>query len=757
MTLPYQDPRRTVAERVADLLPRMTTAEKAAQCSARYWGRTPDGRWAEVPDALMAEQIPFGIGQICQTGKRRSRAEAAALANRIQRFCRERTRLGIPAICHEETLHGMIANGVTCLPAPVTMAASFAPDLVEAGFAAVGDEAVRAGIRQGLSPVLDLARDPRWGRSAETFGEDPVLAAAMGTAAVRGLQGPPEEPLRLAATGKHFVGYSMGEGGHNAGPTALSRFDLCHVHLLPWRAAIRDGGLAAVMPSYAAVDGVPCHGNPWVLRHLLRDRLGFAGITVADYGGVAEIADLHAAAGDPAECAALALEAGLDVELPHGECYDAALVRIAEADPAQMVRLDEAVARILALKFRLGLFDQPFVDEAAAAAPAAGGDAVALRLAEESAVLLANPTGMLPLDPARLRRVAVVGPHAHENLLGPYYGSPVESVDYVTGLRRVLGPGTTVVHAPGCRITGEPIAAAGELNHRDPDKDHRTARLSTPADDAATIAAAVALTRGCDLTVLVVGDDFMTSGESFRAAPKGDRADLALPGSQGALLAALRAAGVPLVVVLAHMGVIADPALAATDLTVLDMGCPGQAAGLATARILVGLAEPGGRLPVTVPRSAGHLPATGDHAQAARRGYGLDPNRPLFPFGFGLSYTTWEVRDVRLDRERIALGEPAMVRATVVNTGAQAGSEVVQVYHRDRVAARTRAVRELAGFTKVRLPPGGAVEIAIPVTLDRLGYLDEDALPRQEPGLHDLWVATGADPRGGIPLTLAVG
>lgn len=752
----YRDATQPVERRVADLLARMTIEEKVAQLSARYWGRTPKGDWADIDETQMAAAIPHGIGQICQLGKRRRRRDAAVHANRVQRVCR-RTRLGIPALVHEETLHGMIAEGVTCLPGPLTMAASWDPALVEAGFALVAGEMRRAGCQLGLSPVLDLGRDPRWGRQQETFGEDAHLASRLGAAAVLGLQGPAGAAIardRVAATGKHFAGYGQGEGGHNVGPFAASRFELVYAHLAPWRAAIQ-AGLAAVMPSYAAVEGWPAHGDPWLLDEVLRQRLGFAGVVVSDYGGVAELHDLHAVCDGPAASARLAILAGMDCELPAGECYERHLAALA-GDPAVLAAIDRSVARILTLKFRLGLFEDPFVDEGAAEVRTDDADAIAMRLAESSCVLLANRDRLLPLQPAGLRRVAVVGPHAHENLLGPYYGMPDRSWSYVDGLREVLGAAVEVVHAPGCRITGPPLVSNGERNARDPGKDHSTARLSTSADDAAAIEAAVALAAGSDLTVLVLGDNLATTRESFRATPQGDRADLGLLGGQRALFDRIRTLGRPYVVVLAHSGLIADAHLVEHAGAVLDAGVPGQAGGLAVARVLCGLAEPGGRLPATIPRSAGHLPCHAAHPAAARRGYGFEPRTPLLPFGFGLSYTSWRLDPASLAAPSIRIGEAAVVRVRLVNSGDRAGSEVVQVWHRDLVATRTRPLRELAAFAKIELPPGAAREFELTVPAAMLGWEDDRLGAVQEPGRHRLWVTTGADPLGGQILDLEV-
>jgi beta-glucosidase len=757
--LPYQDPACSIDTRVADLLGRMTLPEKVKQLSACYWGKTPKGNWADIPEAQMRSLLGDGIGQICQLGKRRTRDEVARLANRCQRVLATHSRLGIPALIHEETLHGMIAQGVTSLATPMHLAATWNPELVERSFTAVAAEMRGAGVQLGLSPVLDLGRDLRWGRMGETFGEDPHLVARMGVAAVRGLQGPPGEgwhPQRIIATGKHFIGYGHSEGGHNVGPFAGGWHELTQAHGQPWRAAIAEAGLGAVMPSYGTVEGEACHGSERLLTALLRNELGFNGLVVSDYGGVAELHDLHLVAESPEDAALLAITAGMDCELPNGECYEPHLVGLAERETAVAEALDRSVARVLAAKFRLGLFENPYVDEEQALVVREHANHDARQGAEEGMVLLRNDHGLLPLDRASIKRLAVVGPHIEENLLGPYFGTPRWQESYVQALREAA-PDVEIRFCAGARVTGPAIEAEStEPNQRDPGKDHRVARLSTPADDVALREEAVELAQDCDAVVLCVGDDFSTTKESFRAKPHGDRADLGLLGSQRALFDALRGSGIPLVVVLLRHGVIADEHLFSAAGTLLDAGCGGQSGPTALARVLFGDCEPGGRLPISLPWSAAYLPVFSGATPAARRGYGFCTDPVAFPLGFGLSYTDWDMEQCELSESSVRVGEAAVISVSIRNSGQRPGSEVVQVYHQDLHCPRTRPARELVAFSKVSLEPGEERTLRMEVTPEQLGWFDHRGHFRQDIGHHRLWVCTGADPRGGTVLELLV-
>ena len=540
------------------------------------------------------------------------------------------------------------------------------------------------------------------------------------------------------------------------GPFAAGWHELINAHMTPWRAAVCEAGLGGVMPSYAAVEGSPCHGNHALLTEQLRERLGFDGIVVSDYGGVAELHDLHLVAASPAEAAERAILAGMDCELPDGECYGVHLAALAERDSRVADAVDRSAARVLRVKFRLGLFERPYVDEARALDVPAMADEDAAQGAVEGIILLKNDDGLLPLDPAKLKRVAVIGPHANENILGPYFGMPRYQDNYVDAIRRTLD-GIEVVYEEGCRIAGPAIEPdAGEQNLRDPGKDHSVARLSTPADDAESIERAVAAARGSDVVVLCVGDSFATTKESFRARPHGDRADLGLLGSQRYLYGTLRETGVPMVVVLLRMGVIADAELFTTASTLLDAGCGGQAGPAALASVLVGETEPEGRLPVSVPWSAEYLPAFAGAPAAARRGYGFCADQVAFPLGYGLSYTSWSLAEPKLSADHICIGEPAVLTVAIRNTGRRKGSEVVQVYHHDCCCPLTRPARELVAFTRVTLDAGGEESLTLDVPAERMGWYDHEGRPRQEPGEHHFWISIGSDPRGGEMLALQV-
>lgn len=754
--LPYQNIELSVEERVEDLIGRMTWEEKVLQLSSRYWGRSPSGQFADISEEEMAEQLRQGIGQICQLGKRRSRSEVAVLANRTQKVLKERSRLGIPAIVHEETLHGMIANGVTALGTPLHLAATWDPTLIERSFSAVAMEMRRAGVHLGLSPVLDLGREPRWGRFGETFGEDPHLVSKMGVAAVRGLQGDSHRSAdHIIATGKHFLGYGQCEGGHNVGPYAASWFDLMQNHLEPWRAVIQEAKLGSVMPSYSAIEGEPAHGSVRILTELLRDQLGFEGIVVSDYGGVAQLHDLHRTARNPADAAKKAVTAGMDCELPNGECYEKELVALAENEEEVARAIDTSVRRVLKAKFELGLFENPFVEESAAEVIPPQSDEDALKSAIDGIVLLKNDQNLLPIDPGRFKSVAVIGPHADENLLGPYFGTPRDTNSYLDALKGNLGPDTEIHFEKGCRITKTIELPKGEVNQRDPGKDHRRSVLCTAEDNAGSIRKAVDAAQRSDLAILFVGDDFATTKESFLQSPHGDRADLDLMGGQKELFLELQACGTPLVVVVLKMGCIADEELFRQSSTLVDGGCGGQSGPEAVAQVLLGKAEPSGRLPFTLPWSSAHLPVYSGAPAAARRGYGFVDQPIAYPLGYGLSYTRFELSEVNLTCSSIKLDESVMIRCRLSNVGDRRGSEVVQVYHSDLHASKTRPERELVSFQKVQLQPGESQDLIFEIEASTLGWWDEGVWI-QEAGDHHFWVSMGDDPLGGQVLGLRV-
>jgi beta-glucosidase len=730
-----------------ELLAKMTLEEKVAQVCAVYVGRTPDGSFSSLSDAEKRKMFPHGIGQVCQPGKRRSPGEIVDFGNDIQQFLVKHTRLGIPAILHEEGLHGMIANGVTCLPVPVAIAASWNEELVQKAFDRVGRELRIVGIHQALSPVLDVAREPRWGRFEETFGEDPHLVSRMGVAAVKGFQGDGKDvdSHHVVATGKHFCGYSEPESGTNAGPYARDTRTLYEAFFPSFRAAVAEAHLKSVMPSYNEIAGVPSHGNRWLLQTVLREEMGFDGIVVADYGGVAEMRRLHHVAASEADAAVLAVNAGVDFDLPNNTayCHLESLVRNGRVSEKQ---LDEMVLRVLRIKKMLGLFDRPYAEKAPAELFVGDEDGrkLSAELARQCAVLLRNDNALLPLRPENIRKLAVIGPNAGENVLGAYYGTPRQSVTPVEGIRTMLAGKTEVLYAEGCRITITLEQMHRELNLEDPGKDHNLMALSSAELDRDRIAAAVETAKQADVVVLCVGGNMYTSGESFFDHPRGDRASLELLGGQRALLEALLAAGKPLVVCLIHGGPVGDELLFSKAHTLLDCSYLGSEAGTVIAEILFGKTNPSGKLPYSVPRSAGHIPSYYNYKPSARRGYGYANIQPAFAFGHGLSYTTFCLDKLRLSSSTIRMGESAEVSVEVTNTGRTAGAEVVQLYIRDEVSSVTRPVKELKGYRKVFLEPGKKEIVTFSIGRRELEFYNADLQCVVEPGTFRIMVGTSS-------------
>lgn len=747
MSFPYRNPKLPAEERVRDLLARMTLEEKAAQMVC-VWNlkaeQLVDGAGRFDPaKARAAFGHGHGLGQVgrpSDAGGGLNPRDTAELTNAIQKFFLEESRLGIPVIFHEECLHGHAARDATSFPQPIALASTFNPALVESLYQMTALEARSRGAHQALTPVVDVARDPRWGRVEETFGEDPYLAARMGVAAVRGFQGDASfrDRKHLIATLKHMTGHGQPEGGMNCGPADISERVLRDVFFPPFAAAIREAGAISLMASYNEIDGVPSHANRWLLRDVLRGEMGFRGFVVSDYYAIWELGyrpDTHGhfVAGDGREACALAVRAGVNIELPEPDCYRhlADLVRggvLAEAE------LDELVASMLLWKFRLGLFDAPYVDPAEAER-LVGCDEhrpLALQAAREAIILLKNERGLLPLDPAGLKAIAVIGPNAHRTLLGGYSGVPRREATVLDGIRARLGDTVKVLYSEGCKIT---IGGSWTQDQVVP---------SDPEQDRLEIAAAVEVARQADAIVLAIGGNEQTSREGWGLKHLGDRASLDLIGRQEELVRAMLATGKPVIALLYHGRPLAVTTLSERVPAILDCWYLGQENGHAVAEVLFGDFNPGGKLPISVPRSAGHLPAFYNHKPSARRGYLFDDATPLYPFGFGLSYTTFAVRNVRLEAATIARDGGTRVLAEVRNTGGRAGSEVVQLYIRDRVSSVTRPVKELKGFQKVWLKPGEATTVALAITPDALSFTGVDMRRVVEPGEFDVMVGTSS-------------
>ena len=745
----YRDPTRTVAERVADLLARMTGEEKVAQLGSAWIFQLADD--TALDPVRAADLLHDGIGQITRISGASSLEgrDAAHLANAIQRHLVTETRLGIPAIVHEEICSGLMSRGSTIFPQAIGLASTWEPDLAFALADAVRAQMRAIGAHQGLSPVLDICRDPRWGRTEETFGEDPHLVAQMGVSFVRGLQGD-DVATGVIATAKHFVGYGAAEGGMNWAPAHIGARELREVYLHPFEAAVRVAGLRSVMNAYNELDGVPAAADRGLLTTLLRDEWGFGGCVVSDYFSIRQLADYHRLAADAEDAAAMALDAGLDVELPGTDCYGAPLLRALRAGRVSETTLDTAVSRVLRTKFELGLFEQPYVepDRVVAVTDTPAHRELARTIAAKSLVLLRND-GVLPLRPGA-GPVAVIGPTADQarHLLGDYtYPAHVES------LQELLRSGNNVFAMPIDErhplrpVESDAPTVAGALRARLGDAVRTAPGCDVSGPSREGFAEAVALAAESGVAVMVMGDkagltDECTSGESR------DVSSLDLPGVQEDLVRAVIATGTPVVLVLAAGRPLAAPWLHERCAAVLMVWFPGQEGAEAITDVLVGDVNPGGKLPITYPRSVGQIPVFYGHKVSGGRShwkgdYVDSPASPLYPFGFGTSYTTFSLTRADVAAE-VSWSGAVVTSVLVTNTGDRDGDEVVQLYIRDPRATVTRPVLELKGFVRVSLRAGEAATVTFETPVGQLGFYDRDLAYIVEPGEVEVFVGTSS-------------
>lgn len=762
-TLTYRDPNRSIEERVEDLLALMTLDEKLAQLGC-LWSTAFVNAGVFDPD-IVAGMMPHGIGQITRIGASTGLhpQESAAFMNAIQQVAIERTRLGIPVIVHEESTGGLCHRDATVFPQGIGLAATWNPALVKQVAEVIRAQMLAVGARHSLAPVLDIARDPRWGRVEESYGEDPILTGAIGTAYVQGLQG---DDLRqgVTATGKHFLGYAMSEGGRNWGPVQCGPRELREVYAEPFAAVIRNAGLATMMNSYASVDGLPCTGSPAILTKLLRDELGFNGVVVADYGAVRQLIEHHHVAATPGDAARLALLAGLDMELPAVDCYGEPLKAEVEAGRVPPAVIDTAVRRVLRLKFQLGLFEHPYVDAEAACTVFDTPEqrALARKAVAESIILLSND-GILPLAPT-VKRVAVIGPGANDERLlqGDYHYPSHLEIIYAnpqnTEITRLHIPQANGNYTPGPFFTPHVTPLVGLQAALGADVEVRYARgCDVQGDDRSGFVEAVQAAQNADVAVVVV------AGRSglLRPATTGegnDATNLDLTGVQEELVAALAEAGTPLVVVVLSGRVHTLTSVVAKANALLQVYPPGEEGGNALADVLTGKVNPSGRLPVSMPRSVGQVPnfagsrAGGDYAMLFGD-YSDSPTSPLFAFGHGLSYTKFAYRDLRIQVRDIT----GLIRVAVEvrNVGERAGDEVVQLYYRDEVASVARPQRMLLGFARLSLDPGQARRVTFTVHPSRLAFYDPEMRFVTEPGAFTFSLgASSADIRAEQKVTL---
>lgn len=733
----YKDPKAGIDERVEDLLSRMTLEEKIAQMNMNGMGEY--------------RQLPYGAGVV--ESPFISVQEIARMSAETKRYAREHTRLGIPPIQIGECLHGQLAMGATIFPQAIAQGSTWNPALVERMASAIALEASASGVDQALSPLFDLAREPRYGRTEECFGEDPYLVARMGTAFVEGMQGKAEytrahgiAPGKLMCTAKHFAGYSVPAGGVNLGPASLGEREMRTLHLYAFEKAVKEANVCAVMPSYNEVDGIPAHCNRWLLTDVLRGEWGFRGYVFTDYGGLSHLYNFHHVAADASEAAVMGLNAGVDFEAARPDAY-AHLLELVKAGKVKEEQIDTAVRRILRAKFMAGLFEKPYPDPERLAEVVHTPEhvALALEVAQESAVLLKNDSALLPLDASKLKSLAVIGSNADQVQYGDYtYTRDNRSgVTILQGLRDRLGSRVQINYAKGCDITGS---------------------------DRSGIAAAVEAASKSDVAVVVLGEtsvilsglgwgvglgeneprDPFVSGEGY------DLTSLDPPGVQRELLQAVCATGKPVVLVMVHGRPWSIDWEKDHVPAILEAWYPGEQGGNAIAGILLGEVNPSGRLNCSVPRSVGHLPVTYDYKPSARginrepgtpekpgRDYVFSSPAPLFAFGHGLSYTTFEYSDLKIDNN--ASAKTVKVSVNVRNTGSRDGKEVVQLYVNDRVSSVTTSQKMLKGFDKIELKAGEQKTVSFDLPYGELALWNASMQRVVEPGEFAVMIGRSAE------------
>ena len=742
----YKDPKVRVDQRVEDLLARMTLEEKIAQITA-VWTQKPQifNARGDVDPAKIAKVFPAGIGQFSRPNDLagagsplpvpfRDERRTAELVNAIQKHQMTKTRLGIPAMFHEEAVHGYAARGATNFPIPIGLASSWDPALITRVMTIAAREARARGAFQVLAPVVDVARDPRWGRIEETYGEDPYLVGELGLAAVRGYQGNtlPLQPGHVFATLKHMTGHGQPESGTNTGPANISERILREVFFPPFIKAVKYGNAQAVMPSYNEIDGIPSHANRWLLGDILRGEMGFDGAVVSDYWGILDLARLHHVEPYAMSAGVRALKAGVDVDFPDGDSFDQLPAALAKGLVTQ-ADIDNAVRHVLRMKFLAGLFENPNADPAYAEKITDNDEARALAVeAAQRAVVLLKNDGALPLSVSSLKTLAVIGPNAATEQIGGYSDVPRHVVTMLEGIKAKVGDKVKIVSAEGVRITD-----AGDWWLDD-------VKLADPKENRARIQEAVKVAKEADAILLFVGGNASVSREAWDAKHMGDTTSLDLVGEQNELAHAMFALGKPVVVVLINGRPYSVNEIAARANALVEGWYLGQEGGTAMADVLFGDANPGGKLPVTIARSAGQLPMFYNQKPSAHRGYIFDSKEPLFPFGFGLSYTTFDIGAPQLSADKIGVDGSVKVTVEVRNTGKRAGDEVVQLYVRDVVSSVTRPVKELKGFKRVTLAAGAATRVEF--TLDREAFAMWDANMKRvvEPGEFTIYAGSNS-------------
>lgn len=733
----YLNPELSAEERADDLLQRMSLEEKISQLYAvrifdtAAWDA--DGNFQGTEDTA---RLHLGVGAFWSRAlMRKSSRQRVLCTNGIQKYIIENSRFGIPAFVFGEGLHGYMGSGATSFPQAIALGCTWDTTLIEKLFTAAALEARSHGVTQVLSPVLDLARDPRWGRTEECYSEDPYLTSQLALAAVFGWQGRSEPGIgqdRVAVTLKHFAGHGQPEGGRNIAPVNYSEREFRESHLVPFKLAVEEGNAQSVMVSYNEWDGVPNHVNRKLLVDILRGEWGFNGFVMSDGGGLDVTWRDHLAAADSAESGILSIRAGIDYDLGSSGCFVALADQIDKGLLTE-AEIDNAVRNVLIVKFRCGLFENPYADpdRMEAVTNSAEHKALALEAAHKSMVLLKNADNTLPLDAKKNNRIAVIGPNADEVHLGGYSAIPMEGVTVLEGIRSFANDNFQVSFAKGCRITTNPVVHW--LVNEKP-------VLENPETNRILIRQAVEVAGKSDVVLLVIGENELINREAWNDDHLGDVDHLNLVGQQEELARALIETGKPVVVLLINGRPLSINYLAEEADAIIEAWYPGQEGGHAVADILFGEVNPSGKLSVTIPRNAGQLPAYYNHKPSRFRAYVNTDSSPLYPFGYGLSYTRFEYSGLRLSKTVIGASESLEVAVEVKNSGERDGEEIVQLYIHDQVSLPTRPVKELKDFSRIFLAAGETKTVEFLLTPEKLQALNINMQPEVQSGKFSVMV-----------------
>ncbi|HEV7783243.1 MAG TPA: glycoside hydrolase family 3 N-terminal domain-containing protein [Chitinophagaceae bacterium] len=750
----YKNKTLSPGQRAADLLKRMTLDEKVmqTQCLWIQKSRILDSK-GDFDETKAATALKNGLGELGrlneQAGPNSSGyhpKQAAELYNKIQRYFVEKTRLGIPVMTHEESLHGQQTQDATNFPVPIGLASTWNENLMTEIFSNVAEEVRARGGHHVLAPVVDVTRDPRWGRTEETMGEDPFLISRLAVAQIKAYQGNGVYlgKKNVATTLKHFGIHGQSENGINVAPSNIDERTAREVFLVPFKAAVQEAKAMNVMATYNEIWGLPAHINKHLLTDILRTEWGFKGVVVSDYFAIRDVSTLHKITPTYDEAGLLAFKAGIDMETPDPDGF-VNLKKYVTEGKISTKEIDAAVTRILIAKFRLGLFDDPYVDpdEAERIVGSAAKRAIAYKAAQEAMVLLKNDNNFLPLDKDKIKTIALIGPNADKCLLGGYSSKPRVCISPLQAIKEKYGSSINVLYAEGVKLTDKNNWFADTIN------------LADNKDRDAKIAEAVAVAKQADVVVLFVGGNESMSREGWAPDHLGDLPTLELLNGQNELISAIVATGKPTCAFVNSGPPLSISGLVAAVPAVMQCWYLGQEGGYAIVDALFGEINPSGKLPISFPRTTGHIPAYYNYKPSARRGYnlGFDAS-PLFVFGHGLSYTTFQYSKPNLSSATMKMNGTVTVSVDIKNTGGRKGAEVVQLYIRDDYSSAARPVKELKGFKKIWLEPGQSQTVTFTINPELLSFYDANMKWIVEPGDFTIMVGTSSAKTESIKLTV---